>query len=156
MQKILSSTIPFVPTGREALLGLLPMLKEAGTTYQNHRLFQDGEYAIMNNTVNNADAFGAKQIVSFNVYRTADGKIVEHCGVPVPIVENPVEGVTQFGGATEVKDLDKTDENKAAVTKLFNTIINGTQEEVGKPYKQYLNQTILTTVQPLGMYSCTF
>ncbi len=123
---------PFVPTGREALLGLLPMLKEAGTTYQNHRLFQDGEYAIMNNTVNNADAFGAKQIVSFNVYRTADGKIVEHWGVPVPIVENPVEGVTQFGGATEVKDLDKTDENKAAVTKLFNTIINGTQEEVGE------------------------
>jgi predicted SnoaL-like aldol condensation-catalyzing enzyme len=123
---------PFVPTGRDALLGFLPTLKKLGTTYQNHRLFQDGEYAIMNNTLNNADAFGAKQIVSFNVYRTENGKIVEHWGVPVPIVENPVEGVTQFSGATEVNDLDKTDENKAAATKLFNIVVNGTQEEVGE------------------------
>jgi|SRR6056297_450360 len=123
---------PFVPTGRDALLGFLPTLKKLGTTYQNHRLFQDGEYAVMNNTLNNADAFGAKQIVSFNVYRTENGKIVEHWGVPVPIVENPVEGVTQFGGATEVKDLDKTNEHKTAVKKLFNTFINGTQAEVGE------------------------
>ena len=123
---------PFVPTGREALIGLLPMLKEAGSTYKNHRLFQDGEYAIMNNTVDNAEAFGAKQIMSFNVYRTENGKIVEHWGVPTPIVENPAEGVTQFSGETEVRDLDKTDENKAAIKKLWNTILNGTQEEVGQ------------------------
>lgn len=106
---------PFVPTGRDALLGFLPTLEKLGTTYQNHRLFQDGEYAVMNNTLNNADAFGAKQIVSFNMYRTENDKIVEHWGVPVPIVENLDEGVTQFGGATEVKDLDKTNEHKTAV-----------------------------------------
>ena len=123
---------PFVPTGRDVLLQFVPMLKEAGTTYQNHRLFQDGDYAIMNNTLNNAEAFGAKEIVSFNIYRTENGKIVEHWGVPVPIVENPVDGVTQFGGATEVTDLDKTDENKAAVVHLFDVIVNGTPEQVGE------------------------
>ncbi len=123
---------PYVPTGRDALLGLLPMLKKAGTTYQNRRLFQDGEYVIMHNTLDHAEAFGAKQIVSFNVYRIADGQIAEHWGVPTPIVENPVGGSTQFDGDAEVKDLDKTRENKAIVTKLFEVIVNGTQEEVGE------------------------
>lgn len=122
---------PYVPTGRDALLGFLPVLQKAGTTYQNHRLFQDREFAVMHNTLNNAEAFGAKQIVSFNVYRVADGKIVEHWGVPTPIVENPVGGTTQFGGETTIKDLDKTGANKAAAQKLFDVVINGSQEEVG-------------------------
>lgn len=123
---------PYVPTGRDALLGLLPILKKAGTTYQNHRLFRDGDFVFMHNTLNNAEPFGAKQIVSFNVYRIAKGKIAEHWGVPTPIVANPVGGNTQFDGETEVRDLDKTDENKATVKKLFDLIVNGTQEEVGE------------------------
>ncbi len=122
---------PRVPTGRDALLGFLPVLREAGTTYQNHRLFQDGDFVVMHNTLNNAQPFGAEKIVSFNVYRVEGEKIAEHWGVPTPIVEEPVGGRSQFGGTTEVKDLDKTEANKEAVTKLFDVIVNGTQEEVG-------------------------
>ena len=120
-----------VPTGRDPLLGLLPILKKAGTTYRNRRLFQDGNFAFMHNTLNNAQPFGAEKVVSFNVYRVENGKIAEHWGVPTPMVEANSGSHSQFDGATEVKDLDKTDANKGAVTKLFDTIVNGTQEEVG-------------------------
>ena len=120
-----------VPTGREALLGLLPILNKAGTTYKNRRLFQDGNYAFMHNTLNNAQPFGAEKIVSFNVYRVENGKIAEHWGVPTPVVGPTPSGHTQFDGATEVTDLDRTDANKAAVAKLFDVIVHGTQEQVG-------------------------
>ena len=115
-----------VPTGRDALLGLLPVLREAGTTYQNHRLFQDGNFVVMNNTLDNAQPFGAQRIMSFNVYRVEDGKIAEHWGVPTPLVDED-----QFAGEAEVRDLDKTDANKQAVVELFDIIVNGTPEEVG-------------------------
>ncbi len=120
-----------VPTGRDALAGLLPVLEDAGTTYENHRLLQDGEFAIMHNTLDQAQPFGAAKIVSFNVYRVDNGQIVEHWGVPTPIVEQPAGAPGQFDGETEVTDLGRTDANKAAVTKLFDVIVNGTQEEVG-------------------------
>ncbi|MEL6345078.1 MAG: nuclear transport factor 2 family protein [Myxococcota bacterium] len=122
---------PLVPTGRDALLGFLPILKEAGTVYQNHRLLQDGDYAVMHNTLNNARPFGAEKIVSFNVYRIENGTIAEHWGVPTPIVEETASGHRQFDGETDVTDLDQTASNKAAVVRLFDVIINGTPEEVG-------------------------
>ncbi len=121
-----------VPTGRDALVGFLPVLEGAGTTYQNRRLFQDGEFAVMHNTLNNAQPFGAAQVVSFNVYRVDNGQIVEHWGVPTPVVEQPAGVPSQFDGETEVKDLDKTDANKAAVAKLFEAVVSGTQEQVGE------------------------
>lgn len=120
-----------VPTGRDALVGFLPVLKKSGTTYQNHRLFQDGNFAVMHNALNNAQPFGAEKIVSFNVYRVEDGRIAEHWGVPTPNVGATAGGHSQIDGATEVTDLDKTDANKAAVVKLFDVIVNGTQQEVG-------------------------
>lgn len=119
-----------VPTGRDALIGFLPVLKESGTSFENHRLLQDGDFAIMHNTLDNAQPFGAKQIVSFNVYRVDGGQIVEHWGVPTPMVETPAGAPSQFDGETTVTDLDKTDDHKAAVTRLFKAVVGGTQEEV--------------------------
>ncbi|MEO0325243.1 MAG: nuclear transport factor 2 family protein [Myxococcota bacterium] len=119
-----------VPTGRDALVSFLPFLKEAGTRYTNHRLFQDGEFAIMHNTLENAQPFGAARVVSFNVYRIEGGKIAEHWGVPTPIVGENASGHSQFDGATTVTDTDKTAAHKAAVTALFDTIVNGTPPEV--------------------------
>ena len=115
-----------VPTGRDALMGFLPVLKETGTTYQNHRLLQDGDFAIMHNTLDNAQPFGAPKIVSFNVYRTEQGKIVEHWGVPMPMVTP-----SQFDGETTVTDLDKTDANKETVVRLFDAVVNGNSDQVG-------------------------
>ena len=121
-----------VPTGRDALIGFLPALKEVGMTYENRRLLQDGDFAIMHNTLDNAHPFGAAQMVSFNVYRTDGGRIVEHWGVPTPLVDTPEGALTQFDGPTEVTDLDKTDANKAAVVALFEAVVSGDQARVGE------------------------
>jgi predicted SnoaL-like aldol condensation-catalyzing enzyme len=40
---------PFVPTGLEPFIGLLPVLKEHGTYAENVRMFQDGNYVFMHN-----------------------------------------------------------------------------------------------------------
>jgi predicted SnoaL-like aldol condensation-catalyzing enzyme len=135
-----------VPTGRDALIAFLPVLKEAGVTYQNHRLLEDGEFAVMHNTLNNAQPFGAPQIVSFNVYRVEHGQIAEHWGVPTPLVEAPAGAPSPFDGETAVKDLDKTDANKGAVSKLFDVIVHGTREEVGEAvtslfHPEYVNHS---------------
>jgi predicted SnoaL-like aldol condensation-catalyzing enzyme len=81
----------------------------------------------MHNTLDNAQPFGAAQIVSFNVYRVDSGQIAEHWGVPMPVVE-----AGQFAGETTVTDLDKTDANKEAVVKLFDAVVNGTPEQLGE------------------------
>lgn len=135
-----------VPTGRDAMLGLLPVLKDAGTTYENHRLLRDGDFVIMHNTLSNAQPFGAAQIVSFNVYRVDGGQIVEHWGVPTPVVEQPAGTPSQFDGETAVTDLDKTAAHKEAVVKLFEAVVSGNEERVGEAVRatfdpEYVNHS---------------
>ena len=121
-----------VPTGREALIGLLPVLKDAGTSYENHRLLQDGSFAIMHNTLDNAQPFGATKVVSFNVYRVEGDQIAEHWGVPMPMVEPTNGEPSQFDGETEVGDLERTAAHKETVTKLFDAVVNGPPEKLGE------------------------
>ena len=40
---------PFVPTGLEPFIHLLPVLKEYGTYAENVRMFEDGNYVVMHN-----------------------------------------------------------------------------------------------------------
>ncbi|MFW6371464.1 MAG: hypothetical protein ACOC10_09705 [Bacteroidota bacterium] len=40
---------PFLPTGLEPFIDLLPVLKEHGTYAENIRMFQDGDYVFMHN-----------------------------------------------------------------------------------------------------------
>jgi predicted SnoaL-like aldol condensation-catalyzing enzyme len=49
---------PFVPTGLEPFIGLLPVLKEHGTYAENVRMFQDGNYVFMHNIWYNAKPLG--------------------------------------------------------------------------------------------------
>jgi predicted SnoaL-like aldol condensation-catalyzing enzyme len=50
---------PFIPTGLEPFIELLPVLAEAGTTAENIRMFEDGNYVFMHNIWRNAEPFGA-------------------------------------------------------------------------------------------------
>jgi predicted SnoaL-like aldol condensation-catalyzing enzyme len=47
-------------------------------------------------------------------------------------VEQAAGGPSQFDGETAVKDLDKTEANKEAVTKLFEVVVNGPPEKLGE------------------------
>lgn len=58
---------------------MLPVLKNAGTTAENVRMFQDGEYVFMHNIWRNAKPFGADEMVSFDIIRIDEnGKVAEH------------------------------------------------------------------------------
>lgn len=116
---------PFVPTGRDALIGFLPALKKSGIAYTNHRILRDGEFVVLHNSFTNAQAFGAAKIVTIDIYRMKDGQAVEHWDAISPIVEKTANGRTQVDGATEITDLDKTEANKALAVSLIEDVLMG-------------------------------
>ncbi|MFK8165646.1 MAG: hypothetical protein AB8H12_24575 [Lewinella sp.] len=124
---------PFLPTGLAPFIGLLPVLKEHGTYAENVRMFQDGDYVFMHNIWHNAKPFGADKMVAFDIIRVDEnGKVAEHWDAMMPQTPPNASGRTLTDGTTEITDLDETEENKVKATVLFNTLINGSQEEVGK------------------------
>jgi predicted SnoaL-like aldol condensation-catalyzing enzyme len=123
---------PFVPTGLEPFIGLLPVLKEHGTNAENVRMFQDGDYVFMHNIWKNAKPFGADEMVAFDIIRVDEnGKVAEHWDAMMAQMPVNESGRTLTDGTTEITDLDKTEANKTQVKALFDILINGTQEEAG-------------------------
>lgn len=117
---------PFIPTGLEPFIQLLPVLQENGTTAENVRMFQDGNYVFMHNIWRNAQPFGAEEMVSFDIIRLDEnGKVAEHWDALTPLVKETANGRTQTDGPKEVKDLDKTSENKAIAKSLVEDILMG-------------------------------
>lgn len=117
---------PSIPTGLEPFIGLLPILKEAGTTAENVRMFEDGNYVFMHNIWRNAAPFGADELVAFDIIRIdRNGKVAEHWDALTPLVKQTASGRTQTDGSTEVKDLDKTEANKALAVGLIQDVLMG-------------------------------
>jgi len=117
---------PFIPTGLEPFIQLLPVLKEHGTTAQNVRMFQDGNYVFAHNIWRNAKPFGADEMVSFDIIRVDEnGKVAEHWDAMTVLVKETASGRTQTDGPTEATDLDKTDENKALAKAMVEDILMG-------------------------------
>ncbi len=116
---------PNIPTGIEPIVGLLPTLKEKGTTYTTHRVFQDGNFVVMHNSFTNAEPLGANEVITFDIWRTENGKIVEHWDAVTPKVKETANGRSQIDGETIITDLDKTDANKALVKKLVDEVFIG-------------------------------
>ncbi len=116
---------PTVPTGREALIGFLPALKASGITYTNHRILQDGEFVVLHNSFKNAQAFGAAEIVTIDIYRMKDGQAVEHWDAITPVVKTTASGRSQTDGPTQIEDLDKTEANKALAVALIQDVLMG-------------------------------
>jgi predicted SnoaL-like aldol condensation-catalyzing enzyme len=117
---------PFIPTGLEPFIDLLPVLAEAGTTAENIRMFEDGNYVFMHNIWRNAAPFGADEMVSFDIVRVDEnGKVAEHWDAMTPLVTETVSGRTQTDGPTEVTDLDQTEANKALAVALIEDVLMG-------------------------------
>lgn len=117
---------PFVPTGLESFIQLLPVLKEHGTYAENVRMFQDGNYVFMHNIWKNAAPFGADEMVAFDIIRVDDaGKVAEHWDGMTVLVNESASGRTQTDGPTTVEDLDKTDANKALAVALIEDVLMG-------------------------------
>lgn len=117
---------PFIPTGLEPFIQMLPVLQENGTTAENIRMFQDGNYVFMHNIWRNAKPFGADEMVSFDIIRLDNnGKVAEHWDAMTPLVTETASGRTQTDGPTTVEDLDKTEANKALAVSLVEDVLMG-------------------------------
>lgn len=117
---------PFVPTGLEPFIQLLPVLKESGTYAENVRMFEDGNYVFMHNIWHNAKPFGADEMVAFDIIRIDEnGKVAEHWDALQPLVQETASGRTQTDGPTTVEDLDKTEANKALAASFINDVPMG-------------------------------
>lgn len=123
---------PYVPTGLEPFIQMLPVLQENGTTAENVRMFQDGNYVFMHNIWRNAKPFGADEMVAFDILRVDDnGKVAEHWDAMMPQTPPNPSGRTLTDGSTAISDFDKTETNKAQVRRLFDVLIHGTPDQVG-------------------------
>jgi predicted SnoaL-like aldol condensation-catalyzing enzyme len=116
---------PFVPTGRDALIGFLPALEASDITWTNHRILQDGDFVVLHNSFTNAQAFGAPEIVTIDIYRMEDGKAAAHWDAIQPYATETVSGRSMVDGPTEITDLEKTEENKALAVALIEDVLMG-------------------------------
>lgn len=105
--------------GRE---GFLSLFEIPNVTFKVNivRAFEDGDF-VFTHTV--YDFFGPK--VGFDIFRFKDGKIVEHWDNLQEIVTETVSGRSQVDGPTEIKDPDKTEENKKLVERFVNDVLFG-------------------------------
>ncbi|MBR0276972.1 MAG: nuclear transport factor 2 family protein, partial [Clostridia bacterium] len=120
-------------TGKAAFISAVEGLKATGvpTTVKNVRAFTDGDYVFLQNLYNFA---GAGDQVAFDVFRFENGKIAEHWdNLDAVAAPNP-SGHTQTDGATEIKDLDKTEENKKIVLGFVEDVLMGKNMEALTSY----------------------
>lgn len=91
------------------------------------RAFKDGDFVF---TQTDYNFFGPK--IGFDIFRFENGKIVEHWDnlQETPANPNP-SGNTMINGNTEVRDIEKTVENKTIVTNFVDDIlVNGKMEKL--------------------------
>lgn len=99
-------------TGRDAFVSSMEYLASAPvkTTVNNIRAFEDGDKVFLQTVYNFA---GAGEQVAFDIFRfDKNGLIAEHWdNLAAKAAANP-SGHTQIDGTMELKDLDKTEENR--------------------------------------------
>lgn len=66
----------YIPTSRDAFIGLLPVLKEHKTQVENVRMLAGGNYVVMHNLWKNATPFGAEEMVAFEVIRIDENGLI--------------------------------------------------------------------------------
>lgn len=120
-------------TGRDAFVGSVAYLASAPvkTTVQNIRAFEDGDKVFLQTVYNFA---GAGEQVAFDIFRFEDGLIAEHWdNLAVKADPNP-SGHTQIDGTKDIKDLDKTEDNREVVKKFLYDVMQGNNPQKTADY----------------------
>ena len=121
-------------TGRDAFVGSVAYLASAPikTTVKNIRAFEDGDKVFLQTIYNFA---GAGEQVAFDIFRfDENGKIAEHWDNLAANAEPNPSGRTQIDGTMELKDLDKTEENREAVKNFLYDVMQGNCPEKTPDY----------------------
>ena len=117
-----------VADGLAGFGAVLQAIPEGTAKARVKRAIQDGEYVMTHTEYN---FFGPK--VGFDIFRFENGQIVEHWDNLQELVGKNPSGRTQLDGPTEIRDLDKTEQNKALVADFVDTIlINGDMAKLGQ------------------------
>lgn len=121
-------------TGRDAFLGSVEYLASAPvkTTVNNIRAFEDGDKVFLQTVYNFA---GAGEQVAFDIFRfDENGLIAEHWdNLTAKAAANP-SGHTQTDGTMELKDLDKTEENRKLVENFLIDVMQNQHPEKTASY----------------------
>ena len=116
-----------VADGLAGFGAVLQQLPPNLTKVNTVRAFQDGDFVFTHTDYN---FFGPK--IGFDIFRFENGKIIEHWDnlLEKPITANP-SGHTMIDGPTTVKDVDKTEANKAFAKNFVTDILmNGKMEKL--------------------------
>ena len=109
---------PSIATGRDALLKFYEDLKDMNFKLDFKRVIEDGNYVAIQS------GYPGPMVV-IDIFRFEDGKIVEHWANTQEITEDTANGHTMLDGETEIKDLEKTRENKDLVKELVEDVLIG-------------------------------
>lgn len=107
-----------VADGLAGFGALMANAPEGGFKSKVVRAFQDENLVVLHVEY---DFFGPK--AAFDIFRFEDGLIVEHWDNITEVTAPNPSGRTQFDGATEITDLDKTTANKALVQGFVTDIL---------------------------------
>ncbi|CAH1544204.1 conserved exported hypothetical protein [Vibrio rotiferianus] len=121
---------------------VMKMLPEGSAKAKVIRTIQDGDYVVLHTEY---DFFGPK--AGFDIFRFEDGLIVEHWDNLQDVAKPNPSGRTQFDGATEITDVNKTDENKAIVSDFVQTILmkgdmSQISEFIGEKDSDYIQHNV--------------
>jgi len=116
-----------VADGLAGFGALLQQLPPNSAKVNTVRAFEDGDFVF---TQTDYNFFGPK--IGFDIFRFENGKIVEHWDNLQETPGNPnPSGNTMIDGTNEIKDIDKTEENKNLVKNFVNDIlVNGKMEKL--------------------------
>lgn len=111
-----------VADGLAGFGAVLQNAPEGGFKVEVVRAFEDGDFVFAQTIY---DFFGPK--IGFDIFRFEDGLIVEHWDNMIEVQSPNPSGRTQTDGATEVTDLDKTNDNKKVVKAFIDDVLLGGQ-----------------------------
>ena len=116
-----------IADGLSGFGALMKNAPEGGFKANVVRAHQDDDYVFIHTVY---DFFGPK--IGFDVFRFEDGKIVEHWDNLTEVTTPNPSGHTQTDGTTELKEIDKTEANKALVKGFISTILmKGEMDKIG-------------------------
>lgn len=113
---------PMAPDGPEGLRGFLGFLGDGKIKVNTVRALADGDLVALHTIY---EGFGPEPSIAFDIWRVADGKLVEHWDCLAPMARPNPSGHTQTDGPTEPSDHHATEANRDLVTRFVNTVLVG-------------------------------
>lgn len=104
--------------------GLKSMIEEAGESlsYTNARVLADGDLVALHGRFS---GLAETDLVGFDIYQVADGKLVAHWDSLVPLAEPNPSGRTQLDGPAEVASSTEVEGSRTLVKEFFTATLIG-------------------------------